>query len=90
MQIIGEKTYRVWSHNGANSESSQLTRLDLLAKQIENASSKFKDVVIMGDANLDSNKWNDDKFLHKKAASALKDTLNSNNLFYVIYITLII
>ena len=37
-------------------------------------------MLILGDANLDANKWNDDKFLHKKVAEELKNSLKSNNL----------
>ena len=70
--------YRVWSHNGENSEASQLARINKFASQIEYATSKFKDVLIMGDANLDSNKWYDDKFLHKKVAQVLNDSLTSH------------
>ena len=46
----------------------------------EYAASKFKDVLILGDANLDVNIWNEEKFLHKKVARVLKDSLSANHL----------
>ena len=33
------------------------------------------DIIIMGDANLCTEKWNDPKFLKKKVANVLKNTL---------------
>ena len=36
--------YREWSHNGANSEVSQLNRMDILSEQIEQVTSKYQDV----------------------------------------------
>ena len=72
--------YRVWSHNGENSEASQLNRINIFTNQIEQASANFKDVIILGDANLDTNKWNNVKYLHKKVASALKESFNANNI----------
>ena len=52
----------------------------VLSEQIEQVTSKYQDVIILGDANIDTNKWNDEKFTHKKVAMALKDSLNANNL----------
>ena len=61
-------------------KSSQIQRINSFVSQIEKATSKFKNIVIVGDANLDSNKWNNDKFIHKKVAQILKDSLNANDL----------
>ena len=47
--------YRVWSHNGENSELSQIIRINMFTRQIELAAAKYKDVLILGDANLDAN-----------------------------------
>ena len=47
---------------------------------IERASREEKMLLIMGDANLCSKKWNEDNFTHKKMANQLISTLDSCGL----------
>ena len=54
-------------HNKENSEASQVTRMDEFTNQIKRAAEPGVDLIIMGDANLDSNKWNDPKFIHRQS-----------------------
>ena len=54
--------------------------MSLFSEQIERASSSNKKIILMGDANLDSNKWNDSQFAHSKVAAILKGTLEQNGI----------
>ena len=49
---------RVWTHNGINSKQDQMEKIELFAEQIDKASyDKNTRLLIIGDANLDANKW---------------------------------
>ena len=41
---------------------------------------KSRKLIITGDANLDSSKWNDEKFLYKSIASPLRNCLEQNGI----------
>ena len=56
--------YREWTRNGENSEKSQIERMENFAAQIEKASEKSCQIVILGDANLCSLKWNEPGFVN--------------------------
>ena len=45
----------------------------ILTNQIESASNEKKDLIITGDANLCSKKWNEQSFGNKKISNQLKD-----------------
>ena len=51
-----------WTWNGDNSEKAQMERMDNFAAQIEKANEKSCNIVILGDANLCSEKWNEDTY----------------------------
>ena len=56
--------YREWS-GGISRLSHQASQVDRLTRQIEYWKSLYrlnKDVMIMGDANLDAKKWNDSDY----------------------------
>ena len=72
--------YREWSQNGQNSEASQMARMEVFSNQINEASLKCKNIIVLGDANLDSNKWNEDKFTHKHVSKILRDSLEANDI----------
>ena len=57
--------------------------MTILIDRIEKASTEDKNVMMMGDANLCSNKWKDSSFLNKKMANLLTDTLDACGLFSV-------
>ena len=44
--------YREWSQNGKDLDEDQLKHMDSFTKQIEKATEKTKQVLILGDANL--------------------------------------
>ena len=48
--------------------------------QIEKASEKPCHIVILGDANLCSQKWNDAGFVNRNVAEVLKNTLEQEGL----------
>ena len=69
--ITGKNTliagfYREWSQNGNDSEDQQVKRMETFTQQISKASDFAKRIIILGDANLCTAKWNLDKFKHKK------------------------
>ena len=45
--------------------------MDEFTNQIKRAAEPGVDLIIMGNANLDSNKWNDPKFIHANIANDL-------------------
>ncbi len=57
--------YREWSYDGSKTESSQLEGLNKFANQIERATNQSNKCVIVGDANLCSQKWRDPYYTHK-------------------------
>ena len=53
--------------------------MKIFTKQIELASEKLNsNILILGDANLDSNKWDNPKFLDKKVSKNLRNVLDRN------------
>ena len=54
--------------------------MDEFASQLEQAAIKCKNVLVLGDSNLDANKWNEEKFLHRKVSIILRDTLEANDM----------
>ena len=56
--------------------------MEVFCKQIELASAfnKNRNIIILGDANLNSNKWDDPGFLHVKVATVLRYILDQNGL----------
>ena len=55
--------YREWSHEGRKSSEIQLEAIKIFCSQIEKASSEGKNIIIQGDANLCSEKWQQSDFL---------------------------
>ena len=72
--------YREWSHEGLENEMAQSLGLDVFINQMEKASSECEKIIICGDANLCSLKWKDEKYLKKKYAIPILETLTSCNL----------
>ena len=46
--------------------------MDIFTDQIELAFKEAKNTIIMGDANLCANKWNDENFTHKNVKKQIK------------------
>ena len=53
----------------------QLDAITILTKQFEQADSENKKIIVLGDANLCSTKWNDHDFKLKIVAEEIKSTL---------------
>ena len=53
----------------------QLKSMEVLNLQIVKGTEKVKSVIMLGDVNLCSQKWNDKNFAYKKLAVSLKNTL---------------
>ena len=67
--------YREWSPGGVKSIEAQVEAMRVFTNQIEQAAAENKNIIILGDANLCSIKWNSPNFLHKKISDELQDTL---------------
>ena len=73
--------YREWTRHNNSSKESQLESIKILTQQIIEATSTNKPTVILGDANLCMNKWDDDThYTHKDVANELKGTLAVSRL----------
>lgn len=57
--------YREWSSEGDNSHSSQLDRINTFLQQVEKASSGDDGIIIVGDINLCSKRWDSHNYAHK-------------------------
>ena len=53
---------------------------NIFTEQLEASSKENKNLLIMGDAHLCSNKWNSEDFIHKKMANQLMGTLDTCGL----------
>ena len=72
--------YREWTHEGTNTVEEQVKNIELFNSQIEKVSAKNNNVIIMGDANLCSDKWNDPGFKNKTVAESLRSMLTQCGL----------
>ena len=61
-------------------EKSQIERMVNFTSQIEKASEKPCQIIILGDANLCSQKWNEPGFVNKNVAEVLKNMLEQEGL----------
>lgn len=67
--------YREWSRKGDNSQARQVEALKAFTNQIERAANEGKFLVLLGDANLCSEKWEEPEYIHQVLAEELKGTL---------------
>ena len=72
--------YRQWSHNGDATEKMQVKQIEELAKQIDIACETYEKVVITGDVNLCSSKWEDTNYLRKNVSRPLLECLSRQGL----------
>lgn len=73
--IICGGFYREWAPGGLRTTPAQIEAILCFTNQIERATHENKTVIIVGDANLCSDKWNSPTFQHKQVADELKNTL---------------
>ena len=67
--------YREWSKNGDNTKERQMEALKIFTMQIEKAAHEDKNLLILGDANLCTEKWSELDYVHQLQAEELKSTL---------------
>ena len=72
--------YREWTHEGTKSVEEQVKNMELFNNQIEKASAKYNNLIILGDANLCSTKWNEPNFKNKTVADCLRAVLTQCGL----------
>ena len=79
-RILFAGFYREWSYKGSKTETSQLESLNIFTNQIEKATNQSDKCVVIGDANLCSQKWKESNYPHKLIANCLMDTLEQCGL----------
>ena len=67
--------YREWAPKGIKSIDAQVKAMQIFTRQIETASKEEKSIIILGDANLCSIRWNSPTFLQKRISEELRETL---------------
>ena len=75
--------YREWTPNGNRSIEAQVTAIQSFTKQIENATGEGKSVLVMGDANLCTLKWDSPNFKHKRISDELRETITQCGMYQV-------
>ena len=75
--------YRQWTSETCTKNEAEEQGIAILIAQIEKASSENKTILMLGDANLCSNKWRDLNFLNRKIANQLTETLDANGLICI-------
>ena len=72
--------YREWNRDGLKNETDQLNRLKHFSEQIQKATLENKVLVIMGDANLCSQQWENKDYTNFNVAVELRGILAQNGL----------
>ena len=67
--------YREWTKNGDNTQARQVEAIRTFTSQIEKAANEDKSLLILGDANLCTEKWSEPEYVHQLQAEELKSTL---------------
>ena len=66
--------YRQWSNEDGSKEEAEENGMNIFSEQLDKAYKEEKNLIVMGDANLCSNKWLSSMFTHKKIANQLIGT----------------
>ena len=72
--------YREWSKNGKKTEKEQVESIKVLIEQMEKATNEKNTVVMLGDMNINAEKWRDEKSRNKKVASEILGALEACGL----------
>ena len=72
--------YRQWSNEDGTKEDAEEIGMNIFSEQLEKAYKEEKNLIVMGDANLCSNKWQNPTFTNKKIANQLIGTLEACGL----------
>jgi hypothetical protein len=74
--------YREWTRTstGSRTDREQIENLQVLTEQMTRAKEESKEVLMMGDANLDSLKWESSEYRHYKIAIEMRSSLAQNGM----------
>jgi exonuclease III len=72
--------YREWTKVGRITNGEQCKIMETFSDQTTRANSEGKDVVMLGDANLDSEKWNKINYRHYQVASEWQKNITRNGM----------
>ena len=72
--------YREWAPRGDDTIEAQVRSMEVFTSQIENAATENKNLIILGDANLCSEKWDSPTFKYKRISEELRETLSQCGL----------
>ena len=75
--------YREWSPLGKSTIEAQVTAMEVFTEQIERATAENKTILILGDANLCSEKWKLPSYKFRRIAEELRETLAQCGLIQV-------
>ena len=67
--------YREWASGDDHTQETQLSSLEIFTNQMEEVATEKKEMIILGDANLCTLKWNEDGFIYMSLANQMKSTL---------------
>ena len=68
--------YREWAPlGGIRNIDAQIEAIEIFTDQIERAAAEKKQLIILGDANLCSERWNAANYTHKRIAGEIQETL---------------
>jgi len=70
--------YREWAPDKIGTIEAQAERINILTEQISRAANMSEKVIIIGDANLCMDQWDDDKYRYKRISDTLKECLLTN------------
>ena len=72
--------YRQWSYDGKLSVPEQVSEIEEFCRQISLANNSSNKIIILGDANLCSEKWTELNYVRKSVAKPLIQCLDQNGL----------
>ena len=72
--------YRQWTHENLPKSEAEQNGVVILTNQIECAANEKKDLIIVGDANLCSKKWDETNYVNKKISNQLKNCFLQNGI----------
>ena len=67
--------YREWTINGTKNTSDQIKAIQELTKQLEMAEMSKLPIIMMGDMNICSTKWNDPDFKLKHISEEIQSSM---------------
>ena len=72
--------YREWAPGGEDTIEAQVRSMEVFTSQIESAANENKNLIILVDANLCSEKWDSPAYKYKRISEELRETLSNCGL----------